>query len=161
MLENKRVFAHVARVPLESIQEPFQKFHFQVCVSSRKHSAAEKEQPAWCHCLQAWLWHTVEEQRSESWGKQDRTGQGPRPPARTPESGGCLSSECALGPDRLPWLQPAVGTPQVGGSPHFWTEGPTVKNLWITCTCPPRRKRGLRCIYVILQDGPSSTDKVT
>lgn len=31
VLENKKAFVHVARVPLESIQEPFKKLHFQAC----------------------------------------------------------------------------------------------------------------------------------
>lgn len=37
MLKNKKVFAHIARVPLESIQELFRELHFQVCVALRKH----------------------------------------------------------------------------------------------------------------------------
>lgn len=43
MVENKGLFAHVARLPLESIRESFQKFHFQVYVSLRKYCGAEKE----------------------------------------------------------------------------------------------------------------------
>lgn len=51
MLDDKRVFAHFARVPLESVLELFQRLLFRVCVPLRKHCAAKEEHSARRHWL--------------------------------------------------------------------------------------------------------------